>query len=299
MELTNNTSIIKDGRHILKVPRLFSVKSMETAKISIDFLDNIDHFTRINEKMLIDLSRLEFFHAPSALLLFAYITNAQITTNRHDIIKVILPVNQAIRSLVRKSGLWDAIKYGTKRKLDRNWELGNNFQSGYDAEEHYDKTFKYLKKQYSNFSKELGVAINEAMLNINQHAYRYHPKGSVTRWWQYAYIKDDTLNFCIFDKGCGIPTSFKKLNFYKNNLDQEIIVNAMKKNTSTMNIIGTEGRGRGSANIIKPVSSVEKDKLLIISEQGLYRYFHDKDIETSRLPLRLNGTLLCWQIKAK
>lgn len=288
-----NKSLI-DNRRILRIPENFSVNNGYEAKKSIDFLDQISELSFGDQKLLIDLSSLQYLNAPSALLLFAHISSVQLRTNIHDIIKIQLPIDKSVKALIRNSGLWDAIKYGTERKLEKNWKSENNFQSGFDPDKHLDLTLNALKEKYGQIPNKLGIAINEAMLNITQHAYKYHVQGTVPRWWQYIYIKDKKLNFFIFDKGCGIPTSFKKVSLYNSTQDCDIIVKAMEKKISSTKI---SGRGNGSFNMKKPVSSTDRDKLLILSNQGLYRYFNSDDYETSKLPIQLQGTLVGWQIR--
>ena len=226
-----------------------------------------------------------------ALLLFAHITHAQIESGINDIVTIKLPKDRELKRLVRDSGLWSVIKKGTNRKLDKNWLTGNLYQSGYDADKHLELTLNTLTERYSTIPNKLGVAINEAILNITQHAYI---NSRLTRWWQYIYIKDNILHIIIFDKGVGIPANFKNRGLYTNLSDEAIIRKAMEKGVTSTNI---SGRGNGSSNIKKPVTKIEKDELLIMSKRGVYQYLNNTAIELSKLPVRLNGTLMSWKLK--
>lgn len=286
-----------DGRKIIPLPENFSVFDKNSTELTLSVLTAIDiSANQYNQKMLIDMSKLKFFDAHSVVLLFAHITSAQLVSRTHDFIKIDLPDDDEAKKLIRNSGLWDVIKYGTKRKLDKNWETKNNFQSGYDAEKHLECTLVSLEEKYGKLPNKLGVAINEAILNISQHAYRVNPPGSIKRWWQYIYIKDNKLNFFIYDKGIGIPSSFTSKKRFSNRSDSEIIKEAMEKGVTST---GIRGRGNGSVNIRKPVALSEFDKLLIISERGMYRFLTKDDIEISTLSIKLPGTLLSWQIEVK
>jgi hypothetical protein len=286
-----------DGRKIIPLPESFSVWDKDSTELTLEVLAAIDvSANKYNQRMLIDMSKLTFFHAHSAILLFAHITSAQLVSRSHDFIKITLPKDLTARKLIRNSGLWDVIKYGSKRKLDKNWDTKNNFQSGYDAEKHLERTLVSLEEKYGKLPNKLGVAINEAILNISQHAYRINPPDSIKRWWQYIYIKENKLNFFIYDKGIGIPSSFRDKKLFKNKSDQGIIKEAMEKGVTSTEILG---RGNGSVNIRKPVALSECDKLLIISEKGMYRFLTKDDIEISALSVKLPGTLLSWQIEVK
>lgn len=148
-----------------------------------------------------------------------------------------------------------------------------------------------LENQYGTIPNKLGIAINEAILNIAHHAYEL---GVLTRWWQYIYIRDNRLHFVIYDKGKGIPSSFRSNGQYTTLADEVIIAKAMERGiTST----GVSGRGNGSENIKKPVKQLDKDTMWIISGRGFYRFSEDKNIQLSNMPVNLEGTLISWQIK--
>lgn len=284
-----------DGRKIIPLPYKFSVWKEDTREDAIKVLNAIDiSAQKYRQKLLIDMSELVDFHAHSAILLFAHITSAQLISGAHDFVKIKLPNNIKTKSLIRKSGLWDVIKYGTKRKLDKNWDTNNNFQSGYDGEKHLDMTLTKLELKYGELPNKLDISINEAILNISQHAYKVNPKNSLKRWWQYIYIKDNKLNFLIYDKGLGIPSSFRLAGMYKNEHDHEIIKSAMEKGITSTKL---RGRGNGSVNIQKPIAFSDCDILMIMSEKGVYKYVTKDDIESSKMGIKLPGTLMSWQIE--
>ncbi|MFT4929539.1 MAG: hypothetical protein ACI8WB_005673 [Phenylobacterium sp.] len=149
-------------------------------------LKEIDIYAQAKEKMLVDMASVKQLKAEPALLLFAYITDAQMSTGLNDIVKIVLPKDREVRRLIKASGLWATIKMGTDRKLDKNWQINNHFQSGYEPDKHLDLTLGALEKEYGIIPNKLGIAINEAILNISQHAYE---AGILTRWWQYIFMK--------------------------------------------------------------------------------------------------------------
>ncbi|AMJ87029.1 MULTISPECIES: hypothetical protein [Alteromonas] len=241
----------------------------------------------------VDMSKVEHINAQAAILLFSHITSAQLVNRKSDFVKITLPSDLKTRKLVRNSGLWEAIRNGTDRKLDKNWLTVNNFQSGYDPDKHLESTLELIEQKWGSLPRHLGSAINEAMLNIKQHAYSINPPDAIKRWWQYIYIKNNELHFLIFDKGLGIPDSFRLQRQQLKTPDEDIIAYAMKRWVTSTNV---NGRGNGSMNIKRPVSDIEKDTLLIYSHNGGYEYHTDGKVRCFKLPVKLAGTLLAWKI---
>lgn len=265
--------------------------SLHDVLLTLDYIDYCG--SRAKKPIHVNMAELESMNAQAAVLLFAYITSAQIDNNRGDFVRFTLPESNNLRNLVRNSGLWDAIRYGTNRKLDRNWVSLNNFQSGYDPDKHLDLTLDHLEQKWGSIPRHLGTAINEAMLNIKQHAYSNLSESSVRRWWQYIFIKNNELHFIIFDKGIGIPDSFRRKNQMVSYEDDELVEHAMQRWITSTNI---KGRGNGSMNIKRPVSSIDRDTLLIYSHNGGYEYYRDGKARAFKLPIKLVGTLVAWKI---
>jgi anti-sigma regulatory factor (Ser/Thr protein kinase) len=286
----------ENGRKKIVLPSQFTT-SQDDGNTIEDVL-NVMHSINVSVNkygtpLHLDMTYVNDINASAALLFFAHVTSAQLVSRNSDFVKITLPVNIEIKNKIRMSGLWDAVKSGVSRKLDRNWETDNNFQSGYDPDKHLDLTLALLERRWGKIPNKLEIAINEAMLNITHHAYSSNPDNSIKRWWQYIFIRENILTFLIYDKGCGIPTSFKRMGKYNSLPDETIIEKAMTRYISST---GIQGRGNGSMNIKKPVAEVEKDKLVIFSEKGRYRYFKDGVFDKFRLPKELSGTLVAWQI---
>ena len=190
-------------------------------------------------------------------------------------------------------GLWDVIKFGTDRKLDKNWSSGNYYQSGTNAEKHFEMTVNLIKEKYKDTPRTLIDGINEAILNVTHHAYANYPEGAIKRWWQFFHrTNDNRFRFFIYDTGIGIAKSFRNIQ----NLggESDMIVHAMTRGVSSTKL---PGRGNGSENIKKPVVKLLNCKLLVISGKGLFKLFeHDKQ-ETANLENSIGGTLVGWEFK--
>jgi hypothetical protein len=242
--------------------------------------------------LVIDLTKTTSMSTSGAVALFSQITSAQILSHKDDFFTFLLPEDQTFKNLIRYSGLWDAIKAGGKRKLDKLWDTQCRFQSGYDPDKHLELTFKMLESEIT-IPHRLKEAINEAVLNIVQHAYSATP-GSVRRWWQYsALIKEKkSFVFVICDKGNSIPFSMNKMQAKD---DADAIRQAMTYGISST---GKPWRGKGSSNLKKPVELDYNDQLIVLSRKGIYKYTSkDLPIESLTLEIPFHGTLIAWKCK--
>ena len=281
------TTIRGISRVVITFPDNLCVHDHQARDNCIYLLETIRVKSFSENGIHIDLSQLEKMSAAGAVALFAYITSIQISKHA-NYFTFELPSNRAMRQKFRNSGLWYALKGGGARKLDKLWSSNNRFKSGYNPDVHLDRTLELLKKQV-DIPHRLQEAINEAVLNIVQHAYKATP-GSKTRWWQYAFVNKSKTNFIyvICDRGQTIPRSFKNLKLE----DPDAIIHAMTKGVSST---GKAWRGKGSRNLQKPVQKEDNDKLIVLSRNGLYKYVSESQpIETSMLAYPFYGTLVAW-----
>ncbi|TCV22099.1 hypothetical protein EDB70_11411 [Vibrio crassostreae] len=246
----------------------------------------IDGIAKSHSKVLIDLSYVKSMSAAGAVALFSVITSNQIVMNLDDLFVFKMPSDSSTKRLIYRSGLWDAIRPGGKRKLEKLWDTNSRFRSGFDPDKHLEPMIDSL--DMSIVPKRLKEAINEAVLNIVQHAYA--ETGSVPRWWQYAAFNVDKTQFIfvICDRGLTIPRSLK--NIY--GTDSSIIERGM---TSGVSSTGLTWRGKGSDNIKKPVEKDDDDILIVLSRKGLYKYAsRDESPKCVDLVTPFPGTLVAW-----
>ncbi|SIT15833.1 hypothetical protein SAMN05421686_11252 [Thalassolituus maritimus] len=247
------------------------------------------------EIIILDFSSLEEISAAGAVALFARVTSAQISSGNDQLFQIIQPKKHNVRKQFRGSGLFNALRPGGRRKLDKLWDEKSKFLSGYDQEKHLDPTLDLIGDTLDDGTpNHLKEAINEAILNIQQHAYRDPANGLSSglrrRWWQYCYLDRDSNRFIfvISDLGQSIPSSFSQ----SHRSHEELIAHAMKKGVSST---GDPWRGKGSQNIKDPVELEVSDKLIVISGNGLYVY-NSSNIkeELAGLSYPYYGTLIAW-----
>lgn len=283
-ETTNHSG---SKRISIPIPKKLCVHDESCRDDCLEILEAIRVNSQREKNIHIDLSRVDSISASGAVAFFSYVTSIQIM-NGDDYFSFSLPEDRKTKAQIRLSGLWEAIRSGGKRKLERLWNSPNRFQSGYNPDIHLDPTIKNIKEEIG-LPYRLKEAISETMLNIVQHAYGHLP-GAITRWWQYASI-DRTNNsfiFVICDRGCTIPYTFRG----NKNDDAAIIEHAMQKGISST---GLAWRGKGSDDIKKPVNPDINDKLVVVSRNGMYKYLSDSTpIEKHNLKQPFHGTLVAW-----
>lgn len=275
---------------VSKFPSKLCVHDPEVRVEFLTCLNYIKANLHYKNGIVIDLTKTTSMSTSGAVALFSQITSTQILTQKDDFFTFLLPENHKFKNQIRNSGLWDAIKTGGKRKLDKLWDTKCRFQSGYDPDKHLELTISMLASEIT-IPHRLKEAINEAVLNIVQHAYSATP-GSKSRWWQYSALNKTKKSFIfvICDKGNSIPFSMGKMRFKD---DAEAIRQAMTHGISST---GDLWRGKGSSNLKKPVELDDNDQLIVLSRKGIYKYIsRDQPIESSTLEVPFYGTLIAWK----
>ncbi|TDG11646.1 hypothetical protein E2F43_18215 [Seongchinamella unica] len=276
--------------------------------ITKTFVDEIFDIV-INQKayLHVDMSNVEKITAAAVLYLASVVNVCQNCAPKElafsdQAITFQLPVGAKKSSLFIETGLWDIIKPGGQKKLQRLWEDSENpFKTGNDPEREYPELLKWLARQGFTPPPKLASAVQEAYLNIKQHAYDKNTvidKFLISRWWQYAYVDEGAgrFNFLLYDHGVGIPGTVKgeKFGYMR---DERKLETAMTEGwTSTKE----PGRGRGSANMQQPIAIKKNDDtLLIMSGRGKYVFKNDEVEQVSALPATLKGTLVEWSLALK
>lgn len=277
----------------------------ESFSLTMKFYSSIESSVLANERYLeLDFQRVEHMTAAAALYLVSVITKCQNSCSKNilfpdRVITFVLPSGQLKRDLFLDTGLWDMVKPGGEKKLEKIWdERKNSFQTGNKPEKQYPEMLEWFNDLgFGGVPRKLSSAVQEAYLNIKQHA--YGKEGAhvflESRWWQYAYYKESTnqVIFLLLDRGVGIPKTVPS-NLLNPKSDQAKIEVAMTEGWTSTN---SPGRGRGSANIQRPVNITDnRDTLLIISGKGKYIY-NSKGIVTQEAVSSLfGGTLIEWAL---
>lgn len=247
--------------------------------------------------VILDLSQTTHITAGAAVMMFAEVTRAQLITGIPDIVTIIRPQNKAVWSLIRNSGLWDAIRPGGQKKLDSLWDLNCPFASGNDPTTHLAPTLNTFRAIRPDLPERFDSAIQETILNVVHHAYHYNQKAAIdhlgTRWWQYACITQSDVRFTICDLGIGIPTKISFSPEHQHLSHADCIKKAMEEGYSTLK---QRGRGHGSKDLKRPVDNTDAEALSIFSNNGIYSYLQDQPLWLGDRPACLPGTVVEWKM---
>lgn len=290
---------------VLKSPESLCLYSEENTANTIQFLNKIRAFEADqHDRLIVDLSNLSKLTAAAATLLFAYITNLQISY-RINAVDVRLPEDKDTRQRIVSSGLYKALKPGGGKKLDNMWsDKEPRFLCGNNKKKN-DFLSIISKTLIENESPRiLTTAIAETLLNVHHHAYQDKDK-SIT-WWSYSHFDSDKhgkfIVCVVVDMGVGIANRIKSaFPLLRVHDDSLCIERAMERSVSSTMI---NGRGQGSVNIKRPVSNFNlsgNDKLLIVSGTGTMAYiFQDeifKSITADRMQnAAIRGTMIEWKL---
>lgn len=279
---------------------------------------NVIH-TQNSHSVHIDLSRVVFASAAASVLLFAVLNRAQLLIGEELFIRVSLPRKisnpEGYRWIV-STGLGKALLANTSEKLEALVNEKRYFQSSTNPEQSLVKTVNMLTEK-ALFSEEqfilLAMGINEAMLNVFNHAYDGSSFEEMTelmggrRWWQCAWFDKarDRVVFIICDLGIGVASSFANKQFISDEDLFEELKCVQTALTSGNSRFHTPGRGNGSEDIKRPIGSgcTKNEQLLVFSGKALYR-FESGNIDGSApvcdyLPTRIQGTIVQWSLVPK
>lgn len=285
----NHISESKDNL-LVKFPQKLCIYSPDHRDVCLWLFNELQK-NASKKSIILDFSKMVEITASGAVALFARVTSLQILTGNDALFTIIQPKEQRARKLFKQSGLYDALRPGGKRKLDKLWDSNIKFRSGFNQEKHLDPTLELIGS-LTKTPHRLKEAINEAILNIHQHAYAdaASARGAslIKRWWQYCYLDRDNNRFVfvISDLGRTIPSSFG----VTSGTHANAIAYAMQKGVSST---GHPWRGKGSQDIKEPIHPKTEDKLIVVSGLGLYVYNSNNEVLTD-LNIPYMGTLIAW-----
>jgi hypothetical protein len=286
-------------RFTVKAPKNLCIYTKDNHLSTQTFINEFEnHIFEHHKYVTLDFSETERITAAAALYLAASINYCQNCsphqiTFKDQVIAYKLPSKSIRQSLFVDTGIWDIIRPGGITKLERIMkDMTSPFKTGNRPDEQFGDVLTWLSERNIPPRKKLFSAVQEAYLNVKQHAYPEEGTHEFlsNRWWQYAIIKENQFVFLLYDRGVGIPYNVGKTD-PKIIIDDQRIKAAMTEGwTST----GEPGRGRGSKDIQNPVSiSANNDKLLILSGSGRYVY-RNEETNIHSLAKRFNGTLIEW-----
>jgi hypothetical protein len=300
----------------LRSPERLCINDEKDRERTLSYVrDLIDHVHKFQHAILIDLAHVKFASAAASVLLFAVMNRAYFVLGSKLRVRFSLPKKEenplGHRCIVR-TGLAKALVANTPEKLDALVQQKRYFQSSVTPELALSTTMEMLQEKAvldDNQAIMLMMGMNEAMLNVRNHAYEHnfydesvkcmHGK----RWWQCAWFdpEQDRVVFIICDLGMGIANSYSGEDLDPVSqfvLEQNSVLEALTSGRSRFN---EPNRGNGSEDIKRPIAqgATKKEKLMVFTGGCLYEL--DSDVSNSHarvstLRPQIPGTIVLWAL---
>ena len=207
---------------VYTVDDVLCVYKKEHRHYTLNLMRNISAQT-ISEQtpVHIDLSKCPKITFAAAVMLFAEVSRARIATENDNIVSLTHPEDMSLHSQLESIGWIRAVDLGCK-ELHKLFDEDDTFQTVSDPSKAMISLNLMLNKKGINLtSPEVKVftkGVNEAMLNVFNHAYSHesNPLGGIgRRWWQACFTTKhdgaDSMVYVICDLGQGILNSLPKL----------------------------------------------------------------------------------------
>lgn len=309
---TRRVAPIKISNYIvLPVVGNFSLYSNSEYPHSVKIIENIQALLRKEKKILLDFNETENVTAAAMLRLHAEISSWQRYYGQNFVKIRMGNAKSNVRSMLRNSGFLS--EYDDPASIPSRDKI-LTMRTGTDAKGHLKSITNTMNDCFYSGTlseqerSDLYKGINEAMLNVSQHAYDESESDLANkigkRWWLYAQQFDDQLYIAFCDRGVGIPTTLPRHGNWENirslgkiiGLDDDaaMIQAAMEFGRSEAKI---PGRGLGLQDVLKFANENPEGILWIFSRNGLYK--NEKENEKPILrnhKKSIGGTLIQWQV---
>ena len=285
------------------VPNNFSL--LDNTENTLKCLNHlIDYVHKRKLAIKVDSSKVDAVDPAALMYLISILKDAN---HKNVIIRGNYPRNKDTRRLFIKYGF---SKFVTNQKVIKSVQLSDEdtlqIEEGKDistetaksvldfAERH--QCFKYDK---DNLSKKLYASLIEMMGNVRQHAYTC----ASGHWLVVCEFKKGFLEFVLFDKGVGIPTTVQKkfikdtINYFTKKRESYILKSTLEGSFRTQT--KENNRGKGLPQIFEFLRSNRIENARLISGFGYCEIYHDGVRINVDLKNKLHGTLFSWKIKGE
>ena len=309
---TRRVAPIKISNHIvLPVVGDFSLYSDSEYSRSVKFIKNIQALLRKEKKILLDFNETENVTAAAMLRLHAEISSYQRYYGQNFVKFRTNNARSTVKFMLKNSGFLS--EYDDPANIPSRDKI-LTMRTGTDARGHLKSITNtmndcfYSGELSEQERSDLYQGINEAMLNVSQHAYDESEPDLANkigkRWWIYAQQFDDQLYIAFCDRGVGIPATLPRHGSWENikslgkivGLDDDaaMIQAAMEFGRSEAK---TPGRGLGLQDVLKFANENPEGILWIFSRKGVYITEKGKTKpELRNYKESINGTLIQWQV---
>lgn len=318
------------GRVVVPVTAALSLSTPSQYEFTLDLVRELRNLTiRQGKRLVLDMGECPDVSAAAALKLHAEINVMEsLRKTPGSAITVILPKARTPRVFLARVGFGkptedtpDADSPGvlplqshTKGATALPQLLGNMNKSLYNGQ----------AVTTGDEWMSMSTALQEAMLNVNHHAYTVEQGPGTTRvtwperadfvaalgkrWWIIGETHGRQMFLAIYDKGVGIPQALNGKDAKMVRALQRLAQMAVKrlgggrdsgliKAAMALGRSGTKraGRGYGLAEILRFVLNNPMGSLVIYSNKGIYQYTTNNKVEIlSERKNSIHGTLIQW-----
>ncbi|MFB2890975.1 hypothetical protein [Aeromonas veronii] len=275
---------------------------------TVRFLNNLSVMARF-KPVCINMQSVKYVSGGAGLVFFAHVNALQLFHQNANWITFKFPKkksNPEGYDYVVQRGLARALLSGSEKALATLSSSSFPLQSSNSPDTHapllIDKLSKTLGLPKSHdFVLAVNTAVNEAMLNVCQHAYidvgnDFFDGVLKNRWWQLAIYNKSKgeFIFLIYDLGVGLAESYHR-SLDEKKAPQHVFEEALCHGFSRFSR-EQPWRGNGSEDMKHPVESNES---LFIWCNNMKYLFRGHDVQAVIQPtiVNLRGTLVEWSLK--
>lgn len=269
-------------------------------------------------KVVVDLSPCSKISSLSCLMLAAEIERCQ--QLYPDSINGLDPLNKSARAMLHAMGFYEHLNLNRPPVTDRPPQaiqirsgLGSDETIASDAHEVAELANKVFEDD--NFAKRVHASLNEALGNVQMHAYASDMCAAplAGRWWIAGLVdhKNHEAYFFALDHGVGIPaTAPKSMGEALVSRLSSLIGSAVARDHQILQAVVDERRtrtkkaqhGKGIASMIGLIELAGEGEFRIFSGKGLYllEFVKGESTEPQAFALPLGytfpGTLIIWRV---
>lgn len=309
---------------IIHAPRVLGIEA-DRIDATLIFLAEIRACSGVEREIIVDLTHLEDISRSACIMLAAELENCARRCPKK--VSGVHPTLPDVRNALDAFGVYQLLNVPSPidrrltKKLRRTVVL---IKAGHDGADDYLDKLSDIKKAATGlflnplFADDVLVALDEAIININRHAYQSINDGPESRLWLAGVVDHDAnaLQFYALDHGVGIPKRAPQTmkaaleEYWKDHPPAcanqpsagETLAGAILASRTG---VGLKGRGQGLPTMVGLVKEKSKSgTMMIISGGGGFRF--DKaeptapqlgtDQRSYDLEKEFHGTLVVWRI---
>jgi hypothetical protein len=317
---------------VVHAPERISIYSFDDSRSNayldtMGFIDEICKFVGVTN-VILDFTQTKSIKAAAMVVLYSHVQQ-NLVPDRYKTTVGWSRTSPQVNSMLRRSGVVRLISSG------RTFSDFSNLKSlpvvsgvgGSNLDEIIDFIQEriYDNKMDPDTEYKFGDAVSETINNVGLHAYP-NLTSDEKEWWLTCDLIGDQLYLAIYDNGVGIPNTVVKKKWFLASLKssypekykeivktlgdtaKDYMLYAFKRLKDAEliyismigDVTGTKKskHGQGSKSIKALVSDTKDGKLWVYSNKGLYKFEPgDKTPQVYRLPTKMNGTLIQWNIQ--